>query len=114
MTIERNELMSRGGFGDMQQMMRQAQRMQSEIKRVQEELEDREVEASAGGGVVKAVMTCGKKLKSLQIDPAAIDPDDAEMLQDLIVAAVNEALARAEEVSQEEMAKVTGGLGGLL
>jgi len=106
--------MARGGFSDMQQMMRQAQRMQQEIKRVQAELEEREVDSSAGGGMVKAVVTCGKKIKAIEINPAAVDPGDIEMLQDMIVAAINEALARAEEISQQEMAKVTGGLGGML
>ena len=82
---------------------------------MQAELEEREVETSAGGGVVKVVVTGKKVLKSIEIAPEAVDPDDVEMLQDLVLAAVNEALEKAEEMVQTEMAKVTGGmnLGGL-
>ena len=103
-----------GGFrpgmgGGMQNMM------QANIARVQEELEEKEVEASAGGGVVSAVVSGKKVLKNLTIAQEVVDPDDIEMLQDLIIAAVNEAMAKAEQLSEEEMAKVTGGmnLGGL-
>jgi nucleoid-associated protein EbfC len=111
--------MSRGGGfpgmgGNMAQMMKQAQKMQQDMQKVQQELVEREVETTVGGGVVKVVATCNKKLKNIEISPAAVDPDDIEMLQDLILAAVNEALEKAEETSQSEMAKVTGGLGGLL
>ena len=109
-----------GGFrpgmgGGMQNMMQQAQRMQANIARVQEELEEKEVEASAGGGVVSAVVSGKNVLKTLTIAQEVMDPDDIEMLQDLIIAAVNEAMAKAEQLSEEEMAKVTGGmnLGGL-
>ena len=99
----------------MQNMMRQAQQMQQNIAKMQAELEEREVETSAGGGVVKVVVTGKKVLKSIEIAPEAVDPDDVEMLQDLVLAAVNEALEKAEEMVQTEMAKVTGGmnLGGL-
>ena len=109
-----------GGFrpgmgGGMQNMMQQAQRMQANIARVQEELEEKEVEASAGGGVVSAVVSGKKVLKNLTIAQEVVDPDDIEMLQDLIIAAVNEAMAKADQLYEEEMAKVTGGmnLGGL-
>ena len=109
-----------GGFrpgmgGGMQNMMQQAQRMQANIARVQEELEEKEVEASAGGGGVSAVVSGKKVLKNLTIAQEVVDPDDIEMLQDLIIAAVNEAMAKADQLSEEEMAKVTGGmnLGGL-
>ena len=104
-----------GGGMNMQNMMRQAQQMQQNIAKMQAELEEREVETSAGGGVVKVVVTGKKVLKSIEIAPAAVDPDDVEMLQDLVLAAVNEALEKAEEMVQTEMAKVTGGmnLGGL-
>ena len=110
--------MAKGGFPggmNMQNMMRQAQQMQQNIAKMQAELEEREVETSAGGGVVKVVVTGKKVLKSIEIAPEAVDPDDVEMLQDLVLAAVNEALEKAEEMVQTEMAKVTGGmnLGGL-
>lgn len=94
----------------MQQMMKQAQKMQQKMQKMQEELEGREVEASAGGGVVTVVVTGKKEIKSIQIKPEAVDPDDVEMLEDLILAAVNEALRKAEEMVQNEMAKITGGL----
>lgn len=104
-----------GGGMNMQNMMRQAQQMQQNIAKMQAELEEREVETSAGGGVVKVVVTGKKVLKSIEIAPEVVDPDDVEMLQDLVLAAVNEALEKAEEMVQTEMAKVTGGmnLGGL-
>jgi len=100
----------------MQQMMKQAQRMQQDMQRLQAELELREVEASAGGGMVQVVATGKKEIKSIAIDPQVVDPDDVDMLQDLVIAAVNEAMRKAEEMVQGEMAKVTGGLnlGGLV
>lgn len=105
-----------GGMGNMQQMMKQAQKMQENIGRVQAEVEAKEVSASSGGGVVTAVVTGKKELKSITIKPEAVDPDDVEMLQDLVLAAVNQALKDADEMMQNEMGKVTGGLnlGGLL
>ena len=110
--------MAKGGFPggmNMQNMMRQAQQMQARMQQVQEELEEREVEATAGGGVVRVVATGKKVIKSIEIKKEAVDPDDVEMLQDLIIAAVNEALAKADEMMQTEMGKVTGGmnLGGM-
>lgn len=105
-----------GGMGNMQQMMRQAQKMQEDMAKLQAELEEREVSASAGGGAVQATVTGKKELKSLTISPDAVDPDDVEMLQDLIIAAVNEAIRSADEMMQTEMGKITGGmnLGGLM
>ena len=110
--------MARGGFPggmNMQNMMRQAQQMQQRMQKMQEELQQREFEATAGGGVVKAVVTGGKVVKSVQIAPEAVDPDDVEMLEDLVVAAVNEAMSKADETVNAEMGKLTGGmnLGGL-
>ena len=104
-----------GGGMNMQGMIQQAQRMQQNIAKVQAELEEKEVEASAGGGVVKAVATGKKMIKSIQIAPEAVDPDDVEMLEDLIIAAVNEALTAADTMAEQEMSKVTGGmnLGGM-
>jgi DNA-binding YbaB/EbfC family protein len=96
---------------NMQNMLKQAQRMQAEMARVQEELKDERVEASVGGGAVKVVMTGELALESIAIDTAAVDPDDVAMLQDLIIAAVNEAIRQAQTVAERKMASVTGGLG---
>ena len=113
--------MARGGFpgmgmgGNMQQLARQAQKLQQQMVKVQEELEASEYEATAGGGVVTAKVNGKKELVSLEIKPEAVDPDDVEMLQDLVMAAVNEALRTATETSEREMGKLTGGmnLGGM-
>jgi len=105
--------MPMGGRNQMQ-MMKQAQKMQENLMKMQEELQAKEYEATAGGGVIKAV--CGdRELKSITIDPEAVDPEDVEMLQDMIVAAVNEAMRKAEADQSANMAKLTGGLnlGGL-
>lgn len=107
------------GGANMQNMMKQAQKMQQQMLQMQQELEEKEYESTAGGGVVKAVLSGKKVLKSITIDPEAVDPDDVEMLQDLVVAAVNEALRMAEEDAGASMGKLTGGmnlggLGGLL
>jgi DNA-binding YbaB/EbfC family protein len=95
-------------FGDM---MRQAQKLQSEIQKIQEELEDRTVEASAGGGMVTVVANGKQDIVSIKIDPEVVNKDDVEMLEDLIVAAVNESRKRAQELVMGEISKVTGGLG---
>lgn len=97
-----------GGM-NMQQMMKQAQKMQQDMARTQEELGAREYTAQAGG-VVKATVYGRKELKGIEIDPACVDPDDVEMLQDLITAAVNEALRMAEADMSEEMGRLTGGM----
>ncbi len=111
-----------GGFGggmgggmNMQNMMAQAQKMQANMERVQAEVEEREVEATAGGGAVKVVVSGKREMKSIEIAPEIVDPDDIEMLQDIIIAAVNEAMSNAEKMMNEEMSKVTGGMnmGGL-
>lgn len=98
------------GMGNMNKMMKQAQKMQKQMAELQEELEKREVEATAGGGMVKVVATGKQELKSIEIDPEALDPDDVELLQDMVLAAVNEALRKAQEMYQEEMKKITGGM----
>ena len=95
------------GMGNLQRM---AQQMQQELLRIQGELETMTVDGSAGGGVVKAVVTGKQELVSVTIDPAAVDPADVDMLQDLIVAAVNDALGNSRRVAEEKMAAVTGGL----
>jgi DNA-binding YbaB/EbfC family protein len=107
----------RGGFpggmlGNMNNLMKQAQKMQKQMEEAQKELELKEVEAAAGGGAVKAKVNGKKELVSLTIDPDAVDPDDVEMLEDMIVAAVNEAMREMDNVSQASMSKITGGLGG--
>ena len=101
-----------GGFGggNMNNMIRQAQKMQQDMIKAQEELESKSYEAGAGGGVVTAVVSGKKELVSVTIDPEAVDPDDVEMLQDLIVAAVNEAMRKANEGVASQMSRLTGGL----
>ena len=101
-----------GGPGNVQSMLKQAQKMQAEMTRVQAELEEKEHTVSVGGGAVEVTMTGKKELKVLNIKPEVVDPEDIEMLQDLIVAATNEALRQAEEASGALMNKMTGGLGG--
>jgi DNA-binding YbaB/EbfC family protein len=97
-------------MADMQRLVRQAQQAQQELVRVQDELGTVMVDGSSGGGVVKAVVTGKQELISVTIDPSAVDPSDVEMLQDLIVAAVNDALGNSRRVAEERMAAVTGGL----
>ena len=103
------------GGGNMQQLARQAQKLQQQMAKVQEELEAREYEASAGGGMVTVKVTGKKELVELQIKPEAVDPDDVEMLQDMVIAAVNEAIRKADAENSANMSKLTGGLnlGGL-
>lgn len=95
---------------NMASMMKQAQKMQAEMARVQQELTEATVEASVGGGAVKAVMTGDLRLDRVVIDPSAVDPDDVSMLEDLVAAAVNEALRQAQDLASTKMAAVTGGL----
>ncbi len=106
--------MARGGFpgmggANMQQLARQAQKLQQQMAQMQEELEAREFEASAGGGMVTAKVNGKKELLALTIKPEAVDPDDVEMLSDMVLAAVNEALREAGETTEREMGKLTGG-----
>ncbi|WP_300572878.1 YbaB/EbfC family nucleoid-associated protein [uncultured Acetatifactor sp.] len=109
----------RGGFpgggmpGNMANLMKQAQRMQRQMEEGQKELETREFAAAAGGGAVEATVSGKKELLKIALKEEVVDPEDVEMLQDLIVAAVNEALRKAEEASSELMGKMTGGLGGM-
>ena len=104
-----------GNFGGMNQaaMMKQAQKMQRDLLQMQEDLQQQTYTASAGGGVVTATVSGKRELTELTIDPEAVDPDDVEMLQDMVVAAVNEAMRKAEEASAQSMSRLTGGLGGL-
>ena len=102
------------GGGNMQQLMRQAQKMQEQLAQAQEELDQKEYEAQSGGGMVACKVNGKRELVSLVIKPEAVDPEDVEMLQDLITAAVNEALRLGEETREKAMASLTGGMGGLM
>ena len=116
--------MAKGGFrgapmgGVNMNMIKQAQKMQQDMLKMQEEMENKQYDATVGGGMVKAVVNGKNTLISMEINPEAVDPDDVEMLQDLVVAAVNEAMRKAEEDANAGMSKLTGslnlgGLGGL-
>jgi len=98
------------GMPNMSQLLKQAQKFQAKMAELQEELNQRTVEASAGGGMVTAVANGGQEVLSITIDPEVVDPNDVEMLQDLILAAVNDALNRAKEMTNEEMGKLTKGM----
>ena len=105
-----------GGFGggaNMQQLMRQAQKMQQQMQETQEQLEAAEYEASSGGGMVTVKVTGKRELTAITIDPQVVDPDDIDMLQDLILAAVNEALRKGEEARESAMNRMAPGMGGL-
>ena len=107
--------MARGGFpgmggANMQQLVRQAQKMQQDMQRTQEELQKREFSSSAGGGMVTATGTGARELTAITISPDCVDPDDVEMLQDLVMAAVNGALREAAETTEREMGRITGGM----
>ena len=102
-----------GGGGRKNQMaqMQQLQQMQRQMESMQAELEEKEITATSGGGVVSAVMNGKKELVSLTIDPDVVDPDDVETLQDLVIAAVNEGMRQVDEITNDEYGKLTGGLG---
>ena len=107
----------RGGFqggmpGNMNNLMKQAQRMQRQMEESQRELEEKEFTAKAGGGAVEVTVTGSKVVTKIKLDKDAVDPDDVEMLEDLIVAAVNEACEKAEQDSAATISKLTGGMGG--
>ncbi len=99
-----------GGSNNMNTMLRQAKKMQEEMERVQEELEQKTVQAAAGGGAVTVEMKGTKEITSVKIKPEVVDPDDVEMLEDLIMAAVNEASQKVSEMMEEGMGQVTGGI----
>ena len=108
----------RGGFpggmpGNMNNLMKQAQRMQRQMEEAQKELEEKEVTATAGGGAVEVTISGKKEITKVKLSEEVVDPDDIEMLEDLIMAATNEALRKIEEESSNSMSKITGGLGGL-
>ena len=99
-----------GGAGNMQKQLAQVQAMQRRMEELQAELEEKEVEATAGGGAVSITVNGKKEICKIAIKPEVVDPDDVEMLQDLIMVAANEAMRQIEELSQSEMGKLTGGL----
>ena len=108
----------KGGFpggmpGNMNNIMKQAQKMQKQMEEATRELEEKEVSSSSGGGVVEVTVSGKKEITKIKIDPEAVDPDDVEMLEDLIMAAANEALRQIDEISSQSMSKITGGLGGM-
>lgn len=107
----------RGGFpggmpGNMNNLMKQAQKMQKQMEETTKQLQETDYEGTAGGGVVKVVITGNKEVKSVKLAEEVVDPDDIEMLEDLIAAATNEALRAMEEDAQNKMGRLTGGLGG--
>ena len=102
--------MARGGMGNIQQLMQQAQRMQQQMAQKQAELAEKTVTALRGGGMVTATVNGAHELLELSIDPDVIDPEDKEMLEDMVVAAVNQAMQQAEEMAQQELGKLTGGM----
>jgi len=95
---------------NINKLMKQAQQMQAQMAKMQEELEEKTVEVSAGGGVVKVVINGKQEFLDIKIDPEAVDPDDVDMLEDLVLAAVNEALRKVQDMIQEEMSRITGGM----
>jgi len=97
-------------MGNMNQMLKMAQKMQQDLARTQEEIGEKIVEVSAGGGAVTATVNGRKDLLGLKINPEVVSPDDVEMLEDMIVAAINQAMRQAEEMMAEAMAKITGGI----
>ncbi|MDD4600712.1 Nucleoid-associated protein [bioreactor metagenome] len=99
-----------GNMGNMQGMMKKVQKLQADMAKLQEELKTRTIEVSAGGGAIKIVMNGDKQIQSLKIAPTAVDPEDVEMLEDLVAAAVNEAIKKVDDMMSSEMGKLTGGL----
>lgn len=100
-----------GGLGDMGNMMSKMQKLQAEMGKVQDSLGDEYVDVTAGGGAITITISGQQRIKAIKLDPAVIDPDDIDMLQDLIVAAVNEAIERSQMLAAERLQKLTGGLG---
>lgn len=99
-----------GNMGNMAGMMKKVQKLQADMAKLQEELKARTIEVSTGGGAVKVTVTGEKKIQSIKIAPSAVDPEDVEMLEDLVAAAVNEAMTKVDDMMAQEMGKLTGGL----
>ncbi len=102
-----------GGGGNMQQLMRQAQKLQEQMVKTQQELEEREYSAQAGGGMISVTATGKGMLKSIVINPECVDPDDVDILQDMVLAAVNEAIRMGQEAKETELGKLSPGMGGM-
>ncbi|WP_296114981.1 YbaB/EbfC family nucleoid-associated protein [uncultured Anaerococcus sp.] len=100
----------RGGMPNMNNMMKQVKKMQEDMEKAQQELEEKEFTATAGGGVVEATVSGKKAVTKIKIDPEVVDPEDVEMLQDLIMVAINDASAQADKFNEENMGKLTGGI----
>ena len=98
------------GMANMQGMMKKVQKMQQDMLKMQEELKNRTVEATAGGGAVTVVVTGRKTVEKVTIAPSAVDPEDVEMLEDLVTTAINEAMRKVDEMTEKEMGKITGGM----
>lgn len=98
------------GMANMQGMMKKVQKMQQDMLKMQEELKNRTVEATAGGGAVTVVVTGSKTVEKVTIAPGAVDPEDVEMLEDLVTTAINEAMRKVDEMTEKEMGKITGGM----
>lgn len=99
------------GGGNMNQMMKQAQKMQQQMEKMQEELAEKEYTTTSGGGVIEVTISGEKEIKRIKIDEMVVDPEDVEMLEDLVLTAVNEALRKVEEETQSELGKITGNMG---
>ena len=104
------------GAGNMNQLLKQAQKMQADMLKTQEDIEAKEVEVTSGGGAITLIMTGKKRVKSIKIKPEVVDSNDVEMLEDLIMTAVNEGISKIEDIAENEMKKynIPGGLGGLM
>ena len=100
----------RGGMPNMNNMMKQVKKMQADMEKAQQEIEEKEFTSSAGGGVVEATINGKKEVVAIKIDPDVVDPEDVEMLQDLIMVAVNDAISQADKFNEEKMGKLTGGI----
>ncbi|MDD3337022.1 MAG: YbaB/EbfC family nucleoid-associated protein [Eubacteriales bacterium] len=111
--MARNQFGGFGGGANMQQLMRQAQKLQEQMAKAQEDVDAKEFTAQAGGGMVTVVVTGKRELKSIEIKPECVDPEDVELLQDMVLAAVNEALRNAEETRSSEISKLAPGMGGM-
>ncbi len=99
-----------GNAGNMAGMMKKVQKMQADMEKMQEELKQRTLEVTAGGGAIKVVISGAKEIRSLKINPEAIDPEDVEMLEDMLIAVFNEAVKKVDEMTSTEMGKITGGM----
>lgn len=102
-----------GGGMNMNNLMRQAQKMKEDMEKMEAELSEKEVESTAGGGAVRVVATGDKKIKQIFIEPELLDPEEAEMLMDMLVVAVNECLDKVDEIKNSEMGKISGGMGNI-